>query len=83
MSKILSILANKRGSSAGGAIDKMVGALIVVVLLGAVASLMFSTNWTEAGAPAWFGVAVPAVIGIGLFVLILAVFGLYKYGSKR
>lgn len=81
--KLKAMVLNRKGMSTNNAVEKIIGAIIVVVLLGAVGSMLFTTNWTGLGAPAWFGTAATAIIAIGIFVLILAVFGLYKMNGRN
>jgi hypothetical protein len=63
-----------------GNIQMLVGLLVLVVLLGAFAGIIFSSvNSTSLGvnAPAWTVTVFPVVVGITLLLLVLKLTGLY------
>lgn len=65
----------KKGSvTMNATTDKLVGGLVVVVLAGALAPTIFGVNWSSVGAPEFVVVAVPIIIGVGVFYLIWKAF---------
>lgn len=63
---------NKKGLG-GGKIAMLVGALIFIVLVGALGPTMFG-DLNITGAPAWVSTTLPIVVGAGLVMAVYRVF---------
>lgn len=63
---------DKRGISSGK-IAALIGALVFVVLVGALAPTFFS-DINETGGPAWVNTVLPIVVGAGLVMAVWRIF---------
>lgn len=74
----------KRGMAIGGGVQKIVGILVILVVMGALAPTIFtSLNATNlSDAPSWLSDNVGTFVAIGFLLLLLGAVGVYKYRSR-
>jgi len=74
----------KKGMAIGGGVQKIVGILVILVVMGALAPTIFtSLNSTNLGdAPSWLSTNVGTFVGIGFLLLLLGAVGVYKYSNR-
>jgi hypothetical protein len=72
--------SNKKGAvKFEGAVDVVIGLILVIALVSGTASSLFNFSWTSAGAPIWVTTVAGIVVAVIIVYLLL---GLLK-GSKK
>lgn len=68
-----------KGNATNGTVKVLIGLLIVLIFVGALAGTIFtSINSTAlASAPSWVATTLPIVAGVGLVILLLKVVGVW------
>ena len=64
-------MSNKKGSAGiDNSVDKVIGLVIVIAIIGGTATQLFNFNLTASGAPTWVQNVLVVFVGIGIVYLV-------------
>jgi len=66
----LKLLQMSKRGAVDGAVDKVIGLVVVIAIIAGCASQLFNFNLTTSGAPAWVNSTLVVFVGIGVVYLV-------------